>query len=103
VDEAPVITDAPDARELPDDPDRPPALSWRDVTFRYGDGDPLLEGFTLDVRSGETIALIGAAGSGKSTAAALLPRFYDVPAGSVTVGGTDVRQLTLASLRSRIG
>ncbi|APS18386.1 ABC transporter [Streptomyces sp. Tue 6075] len=100
VDEAPVITDAPDARDLPD---RPPALSWQDVTFRYGEGPPLLDGFTLDVRPGETLALIGAAGSGKSTAAALLPRFYDVPSGTVAVDGTDVRRLSLASLRSRIG
>ncbi|MER5895206.1 ABC transporter ATP-binding protein [Streptomyces sp. NPDC001876] len=100
VDEAPVITDAPGARDLPD---RPPALSWQDVTFGYGDGAPLLDGFTLDVEPGETLALIGSAGSGKSTAAALLPRFYDVPSGSVRVGGTDVTELTLASLRSRIG
>ncbi|NED04225.1 ABC transporter ATP-binding protein [Streptomyces sp. SID6648] len=100
VDEAPAITDAPDARDLPD---RPPALSWQDVTFRHGEGPPLLDGFTLDVRPGETLALIGAAGSGKSTAAALLPRFYDVPSGTVAVDGTDVRQLSLTSLRSRIG
>ncbi|MET8498108.1 ABC transporter ATP-binding protein [Streptomyces microflavus] len=103
VDEAPAVTDAPDARELPDDPEHPPALAWRDVTFGYGDEAPLLDGFTLDVRPGETVALIGSAGSGKSTTAALLPRFYDVPSGSVTVDGTDVRELTLASLRSRIG
>ncbi|MCX0246941.1 ABC transporter ATP-binding protein, partial [Streptomyces drozdowiczii] len=100
VDEAPVITDAPHARALPDEP---PALSWDDVTFGYGDGAPLLDGFTLDIRPGETLALIGPAGSGKSTAAALLPRFYDVPSGAVRVGGTDVRDLALASLRSRIG
>ncbi|MGW2476056.1 ABC transporter ATP-binding protein [Streptomyces sp. NPDC001665] len=100
VDEAPVITEAPGARALPDEP---PALSWDDVTFGYGDGAPLLDGFTLDIRPGETLALIGPAGSGKSTAAALLPRFYDVPSGAVRVGGTDVRALALASLRSRIG
>ncbi|MEV8209715.1 ABC transporter ATP-binding protein, partial [Streptomyces sp. NPDC079189] len=100
VDEAPVITDAPDARELPDEP---PAISWQSVTFGYGDGAPLLRDFTLDIRPGETLALIGPAGSGKSTAAALLPRFYDVPSGSVRVGGSDVRELALASLRSRIG
>ncbi|MDT0432629.1 ABC transporter ATP-binding protein [Streptomyces salyersiae] len=100
VDEAPAITDAPGARDLPD---HPPALSWQDVTFGYGDGEPLLDGFSLDVAPGETVALVGPAGSGKSTAAALLPRFYDVPSGSVRVGGTDVRALTTASLRSRIG
>ncbi|MFD3490376.1 ABC transporter ATP-binding protein [Streptomyces sp. NPDC058690] len=100
VDEAPVITDAPHARELPDEP---PALSWQNVTFGYGDGAPLLRDFSLDIRPGETLALIGPAGSGKSTAAALLPRFYDVPAGAVRVGGSDVRELALASLRSRIG
>ncbi|WP_329373640.1 ABC transporter ATP-binding protein/permease [Streptomyces sp. NBC_00669] len=100
IDEAPVITDAPGARELPDEP---PALSWQDVTFGYGDGQPLLRGFSLDIAPGETVALIGPAGSGKSTAAALLPRFYDVPAGAVRVGGTDVREVTLDSLRGRIG
>ncbi|MER7809661.1 ABC transporter ATP-binding protein [Streptomyces sp900116325] len=100
VDEAPVITDAPHARELPDEP---PAISWQKVTFGYGDGAPLLRDFTLEIRPGETLALIGPAGSGKSTAAALLPRFYDVPAGSLRVGGSDVRELALASLRSRIG
>ncbi|MFD5785228.1 ABC transporter ATP-binding protein [Streptomyces sp. NPDC127037] len=100
VDEAPVITDAPDARPLPDEP---AAVSWDCVTFGYGDAAPLLDGFTLDIRPGETLALIGPAGSGKSSAAALLPRFYDVPAGAVRVGGTDVRDLALASLRSRIG
>ncbi|WP_443049079.1 ABC transporter ATP-binding protein [Streptomyces sp. NBC_00316] len=100
VDEAPVITDAPDAQELRDEP---PALSWQNVTFGHGDGEPLLRDFTLDVRPGETLALIGPAGSGKSTAAALLPRFYDVPSGAVRVGGSDVRELRLSSLRSRIG
>ena len=100
IDEAPVITDAPGASTLPDEP---PALSWQDVTFGYGDGEPLLRGFTLDIAAGETVALIGPAGSGKSTAAALLPRFYDVPSGTVRVGGTDVRELTLDSLRARIG
>ncbi|MEU9952381.1 ABC transporter ATP-binding protein, partial [Streptomyces sp. NPDC047939] len=100
VDEAPLITDAPHARQLPDEP---PAIGWHDVTFGYGDGAPLLDGFTLDIRPGETLALIGPAGSGKSTAAALLPRFYDVPSGSVRVGGHEVRDLELTSLRSRIG
>ncbi|MFI0943067.1 ABC transporter ATP-binding protein [Streptomyces sp. NPDC021020] len=101
IDEAPAITDAPGATDLPPGP---PALSWQDVTFGYGDGSrPLLRGFSLDIAPGETVALIGPAGSGKSTAAALLPRFYDVASGAVKVGGTDVRELRTASLRSAIG
>ncbi|WP_329181447.1 ABC transporter ATP-binding protein [Streptomyces sp. NBC_01477] len=101
IDEAPAVTDAPGATALPAGP---PALSWHDVTFGYGKGhEPLLRGFTLDIAPGETVALIGPAGSGKSTAAALLPRFYDVSSGSVRVGGTDVRDLRLDSLRSAIG
>ncbi|MFJ6760839.1 ABC transporter ATP-binding protein [Streptomyces sp. NPDC091273] len=100
VDEAPVIADAPGARDLGP---AAPALAWHEVTFGYGEAAPLLSGFTLDVRPGETLALVGPAGCGKSTVAALLPRFYDTRSGSVSVGGHDVRNLTLASLRSRIG
>ncbi|MEV4937150.1 ABC transporter ATP-binding protein [Streptomyces zaomyceticus] len=100
IDETPGLAEAPDPVELPDGP---PAVSWEDVTFTYGGGSPLLRGFSLDVRPGETVALIGLAGSGKSTAAALLPRFYDVDGGRVRVGGHDVRELSLHSLRSRIG
>ncbi|GHI85784.1 ABC transporter ATP-binding protein [Streptomyces xanthophaeus] len=100
IDEAPVIADAPGAHRLGAGA---PALAWNDVTFGYGEGAPLLSGFTLEVRPGETLALVGPAGCGKSTVAALLPRFYDTGSGSVCVGGHDVRSLTLASLRSRIG
>ncbi|MFE5486431.1 ABC transporter ATP-binding protein [Streptomyces sp. NPDC056527] len=100
IDETPGLAEAPNPVKLPPGP---PAVSWEDVTFGYGDGDPLLRGFSLDIRPGETVALIGLAGSGKSTAAALLPRFYDVAGGRVRVGGHDVRELSLDSLRSRIG
>lgn len=113
IDEEPAITDPPTARDLPaastTGPGAPgtatglPALAWDDVTFAHGAGEPLLRGFSLDVRPGETLALIGPAGCGKSTAVALLPRFYDTAAGTVRVGGHDVRDLTLAALRSRIG
>ncbi|MGJ7419077.1 ABC transporter ATP-binding protein [Streptomyces cinereoruber] len=117
IDERPGITDPPGTTDLPgttDPPDTapsgtagpppgPPALVWDDVTFAHGDGAPLLDGFSLDVRPGETLALIGPAGCGKSTAVALLPRFYDTAAGAVRVGGHDVRDLPLSALRSRIG
>ncbi|MFJ5939362.1 ABC transporter ATP-binding protein [Streptomyces sp. NPDC093071] len=100
----PGITDPPATRDLPaGPPPGPPALVWDDVTFAHGDGEPLLDGFSLDVRPGETLALIGPAGCGKSTAVALLPRFYDTAAGAVRVGGHDVRDLPLSALRSRIG
>ncbi|MFJ2934351.1 ABC transporter ATP-binding protein [Streptomyces sp. NPDC087219] len=111
IDETPGITDPPVARDprvagdAPGDapPAALPALAWDDVTFTHGAGEPLLRGFSLDVRPGETLALIGPAGCGKSTAVALLPRFYDTAAGTVRVDGHDVRDLTLAGLRSRIG
>ncbi|MGW7064118.1 ABC transporter ATP-binding protein [Streptomyces sp. NPDC054904] len=100
IDEAPVIADEPGAHRLDA---AAPALAWHDVTFGYDGAAPLLSGFTLDVREGETLALVGPAGCGKSTVAALLPRFYDPRAGTVSVGGHDVRTLALDSLRSRIG
>ncbi|MFE5796182.1 ABC transporter ATP-binding protein [Streptomyces sp. NPDC056503] len=108
IDETPGLAEAPDAVALPPGP---PSVVWEDVTFGYGtedgsgtgSGGPLLRGFSLEIRPGETVALIGLAGSGKSTAAALLPRFYDVAGGRVLVGGHDVRELSLDSLRSRIG
>src|SRR5205807_5997734 len=64
---------------------------------------PLLDGFTLSIRPGERVALVGASGSGKSTVASLLPRFYDVGGGRVTLDGTDVRRLRLADLRRSVG
>ena len=78
-------------------------VSFDHVNFSYGSGQPVLSDFDLLVAAGETVALVGASGSGKSTAAALLPRFYEVTGGAVRVDGHDVRELTLASLRSQIG
>ncbi|MDQ1518183.1 MAG: ATP-binding cassette, subfamily bacterial [Actinomycetota bacterium] len=79
-------------------------IAFEDVSFDYGDGSaPLLDGFTLRIRAGERVALVGASGSGKSTVASLLPRFYDVDAGRVTLDGTDVRRLRLAELRRSVG
>jgi ATP-binding cassette subfamily B protein len=73
------------------------------VTFGYLRSEPVLNDFSLTVRPGETVALVGTPGSGKSTVALLLPRFYDVQAGAIRVDGHDVRDLTLDSLRARIG
>ncbi len=77
-------------------------ISYRDVTFSYGD-NTVLHDINLDIPAGATVALVGQSGSGKSTMADLLPRFYDVDSGSITVGGVDVRQLRVHDLRSLMG
>ncbi len=94
------VVDRPAAVVLPDGP---ADVELVDVTFGYERDRPVLDHFCLRVAAGETVALVGAAGSGKSTVSLLLTRFYDVDAGAVRVGGHDVRDLTLSSLRSRIG
>ncbi|MBV8931782.1 MAG: ABC transporter ATP-binding protein, partial [Kutzneria sp.] len=100
LDEQPEIVDAPDAVPL--------AVSSGDVEFRsvrfgYADGEDVLTDFSLRLHGGETVALVGRTGSGKSTAARLLPRFYDVRGGSVHIDGDDVRSVTLESLRDAVG
>ncbi|MFD9590538.1 ABC transporter transmembrane domain-containing protein [Streptomyces sp. NPDC059980] len=101
IDTRPLVTEAPESVTL--SPSAPPTVELDDVTFGYGSGAPVLKGLTLTVAAGETLALVGAPGSGKSTVTTLLPRFYDVRQGAVRVGGTDVRELTLDSLRSAFG
>ena len=100
VDEPEEIGDAPDARELPPGPGR---VVFSNVTFGYDPERPVLSDVDLDLTAGRVVALIGHTGSGKTTLAALVPRFYDVQSGSVTIDGADVRGLTLASLRREIG
>ncbi|MFB7027056.1 MULTISPECIES: ABC transporter ATP-binding protein [unclassified Streptomyces] len=99
VDTEPVVKDG--TKELP--ADAPATVEFDDVTFAYEDGRPVLDGFSLEIRPGETVAVVGASGSGKSTVSLLLPRFYDVSRGAVLVGGHDVRELTLDSLRAAVG
>jgi ATP-binding cassette subfamily B protein len=95
------LTDAPNARVLPPLKGR---VEFRDVVFRYAGSDaPILKGISFTIEPGQTVALLGATGSGKSTIINLIPRFYDVTSGSVLVDGQDVRELTLASLRSQVG
>nr|WP_307865661.1 ABC transporter ATP-binding protein [Streptomyces montanisoli] len=79
------------------------SVEFDDVAFAYQEGRPVLDGFSLRVEPGETVALVGSSGSGKSTVSLLLPRFYDVSHGAVLVGGHDVRELTYGSLRDAIG
>lgn len=100
IDSRPVITEAPDAKSLSQGP---ATIEFDDATFGYVPSQPVLRGLTLTVNPGETVAVVGSSGSGKSTISLLLPRFYDVSGGTVRVCGHDVRELTLDSLRERIG
>ncbi len=95
----PEVADAPGAPALPDGPS---TIRFEDVRFAYETGAPALDGVTLEARRGETVALVGPSGGGKSTALNLIPRFYDVTGGRVILDGHDVREVGLASLRERI-
>ncbi len=100
IDEPEEVADKPGAVELPPGGGH---IRFEDVGFEYMDGRPVLEHVDLDVPPGRTIALIGHTGSGKTTLTSLVPRFYDVTSGRVTVDGADVRDVTLRSLRSQVG
>ena len=101
MDTAPEIKDPPDARELTDVKGR---VCYEDVSFHYSDDDtPVLSHVSFEIPAGRSIALVGPSGSGKTTICSLLPRFYDVTGGRITIDGKDVRTLSLKSLRSQIG
>jgi ATP-binding cassette subfamily B protein len=100
IDSRPSISDAPDAVPVPPGASE---VEFDDVSFGYVRSEPVLDHLSLHVSPGETLALVGGSGSGKSTVSLLLPRFYDVQGGTVRIGGQDVRTVTMDSLRARIG
>ncbi|NEK13906.1 ABC transporter ATP-binding protein [Rhizobium leguminosarum] len=98
---APDITDRPEARPMPAPRGE---ISFSNVAFGYeADGPRVLEQLSLTIAPGEFVALVGPSGVGKSTLCALIPRFYDVEAGAIRIDGTDIREMTLASLRRHVG
>ena len=99
LDTKPSILDKPNAKDL--DVSRYD-IRFQDIRFSYGQDSKAIEGITLDVPDGHTVALVGPSGAGKSTLLNLIPRFYDVNGGAVLVGGSDVRDVTMASLRGHI-
>ncbi|MBP6834901.1 MAG: ABC transporter ATP-binding protein, partial [Deltaproteobacteria bacterium] len=103
LDSVPDVRDAPDAVSLPSS--GPLTVRFEEVSFTYrGEGaEPVLRGVSLSVEPGQTVAILGSTGAGKSTLVNLIPRFYDVSAGRVLVGGRDVRELTQASLLAAVG
>lgn len=101
VETEPDIVDAADAKPLKNVKG---SVCYEDVSFHYSDDDtPVLSHVSFEIPAGKSIALVGPSGSGKTTICSLLPRFYDVTEGRVTIDGNDVRKLTLESLRSQIG
>jgi ATP-binding cassette subfamily B protein len=96
----PDVADAPDAIAAP-------ALKgdirFDHISFGYSPGRPVVQDFDLTIRAGETVAFVGPSGAGKTTVCSLLPRFYDVDAGRITIDGIDIRAMTLASLRRQVG
>jgi ATP-binding cassette subfamily B multidrug efflux pump len=100
LDAQPDVTDKPDAIEMPQIQGH---VELRDVWMSYNEGEPVLQGVSLEAQPGQTIALVGATGAGKTTIINLLPRFYDVDAGAVIIDGHDVRDVQRHSLRRQIG
>jgi subfamily B ATP-binding cassette protein MsbA len=101
-----VIAREPDITESPEAEPLPPvagSIAFRDVSFRYPDGEEVLRGVDLEIESGKAIALVGPSGAGKTSLANLIMRFYDPSEGCIEIDGCDLRRVTLHSLRSQIG
>jgi len=96
-DETPEQPGAPDITSVRGD------ISYHDVSFSYNGGSNVLSRVNLNVKAGKTIALVGPSGSGKTTLCHLLPRFYEITSGAITIDGTDIRSVSVKSLRKQIG
>ncbi|MBQ2246648.1 MAG: ABC transporter ATP-binding protein [Selenomonadales bacterium] len=94
------ITDAPDAKKMPIVKGN---VKLTDVKFSYVEGELAIKGISMEAQTGQMIAIVGASGSGKSTIANLIPRFYDIQSGSIEIDGYDIRSVTQRSLREQIG
>ena len=94
------VKDLPDAKALPAVTG---SVSFEHVTFSYNAGDEILHDLSFEAKPGQAIGLVGPSGAGKSTVASLLPRFYDCDAGTIRIDGTDIRHVTLDSLRNQVG
>jgi subfamily B ATP-binding cassette protein MsbA len=94
------VQDLPDAKALPAVTGN---VSFEHVTFSYNAGDEILHDLSFEAKPGQAIGLVGPSGAGKSTVASLLPRFYDCDAGTIRIDGTDIRHVTLDSLRNQVG
>jgi len=99
LDVEPTITDRPNAKRIDV---AKGDVSLENVDFSYADGKPVLQGVSLSIEAGKTVALVGQSGAGKSTVLNLIPRFFDTSAGRVTLDGVDIRDLKIASLRAQI-
>jgi ATP-binding cassette subfamily B protein len=100
LDTEPDIVDAPDAIDVGD---LRGVIRYEDVSFGYTPNRPVLEHINLEIDAGETVAFVGPSGAGKTTISSLLPRFYEIDSGRITIDGIDIRDMTLASLRREIG
>ena len=94
------VKDLPEARALPAVTGK---VSFEHVTFSYNAGDEILHDLSFEAKPGQAVGLVGPSGAGKSTVASLLPRFYDCDSGTIRIDGTDIRQVTLDSLRNQVG
>ncbi len=100
IDTEPDVQDAPDAIDMPN---LRGDIRFNNVSFGYEKDRPILKNINLEIHAGETVAFVGPTGAGKTTICSLIPRFYDVTEGSITIDGIDVREMTKKSLRSQIG